>query len=130
MFAKGLQCNQQSSYATVKHIHYVAFSRWGIDILEPFSKTLGQKRFVIVAVGYFSKWPKAEVVSTITARKMIDFVWDNIVCLFGIPRILILDSEKQFNCNSFRDFTRNMGIWYKFFSVAHLQTNDQTEVTN
>ncbi|XP_043809522.1 uncharacterized protein LOC110605970 [Manihot esculenta] len=34
------------------------FSQWGIDILGPFSKITGQKKFV-VAVEYFSKWPKA-----------------------------------------------------------------------
>ncbi|XP_021621411.1 uncharacterized protein LOC110621436 [Manihot esculenta] len=51
------------------------FSQWGINILGPFPKTTGQKKFVIVAVEYFSKWPEAEAVPTITARKMIDFVW-------------------------------------------------------
>ncbi|XP_043816115.1 uncharacterized protein LOC122724643 [Manihot esculenta] len=102
------------------------FSQWGIDILGPFPKTTGQKRFVIVAVEYFSKWPEAEAVPTITARKMIDFVWGNIICRFGIPRVLISDNGRQFDCNAFKEFTRNMGIWHKFSSVAHPQTNGQT----
>ena len=50
------------------------FSQWGIDILGPFPKTTGQRKFVVVAVEYFSKWPEAEAIATITARKMIDFV--------------------------------------------------------
>ncbi|XP_021616631.1 uncharacterized protein LOC110617941 [Manihot esculenta] len=107
-----------------------SFSQWGIDILGPFPKTTGQKKFVIVAVEYFSKWPEAETVPTITARKMIDFVWDSIICRFGIPRVLISDNGRQFDCSAFREFTRNMGIWHKFSSVAHPQTNGQTEITN
>ncbi|XP_021603076.1 uncharacterized protein LOC110608172 [Manihot esculenta] len=106
------------------------FSQWGIDILGPFPKTTGQKKFVVVAVEYFSKWPEAEAIPTITARKMIDFVWGNIICRFGIPRILISDNGRQFNCRTFKEFTMNMGIWHKFSSVAHPQTNGQTEVTN
>ncbi|XP_021598875.1 uncharacterized protein LOC110604893 [Manihot esculenta] len=49
---------------------------------------------------------------------------------FGIPRVLISDNDKQFDCNACKEFTRNMGIWHKFSSVAHPQTNGQTEVTN
>ncbi|XP_043816085.1 uncharacterized protein LOC122724620 [Manihot esculenta] len=66
-----------------------SFSQWGIDILGPFSKTTGQKKFVIVAVEYFSKWPEAEAVPTITVRKMLDFVWGNIIYRFEVPRVLI-----------------------------------------
>ena len=106
------------------------FSQWGIDILRPFPKTTGQKKFVVVAVEYFSKWPEAEAIATITARKMIDFVWENIICRFGIPRVLISNNGRQFDCNTFRAFTANMGIWHKFSSVAHPQTNGRTEVTN
>ncbi|XP_021609169.1 uncharacterized protein LOC110612702 [Manihot esculenta] len=50
--------------------------------------------------------------------------------IFGIPRMLISDNGKQFDCKTFKDFTMNIGIWHKFSSVAHPQTNDQTEVTN
>ncbi|XP_021609069.1 uncharacterized protein LOC110612599 [Manihot esculenta] len=88
------------------------------------------KKFVVVAVEYFSKWPEAEAIPTITARKMIDFVWGNIICRFGIPRVLISDNGRQFDCKTFKEFTVNMGIWHKFSSVAHPQTNGQTKVTN
>lgn len=52
------------------------FFKWGIDMLGPFLKTTGQRKFVIVAVKYFSKWPEAEVIPNINARKIIDFVWE------------------------------------------------------
>lgn len=38
-------------------------------------KTVGQKRFMVVVVEYFSKWLEVEVVHNITARKMIDYIW-------------------------------------------------------
>ncbi|XP_021595170.1 uncharacterized protein LOC110602052 [Manihot esculenta] len=73
-------------------------------------------------------WPEAETVPTIRARKMID--WSNIICRFGVPRVLISDNSKQLNFKTFKEFTRNMGIWHKFSLVAHPQTNGQIEVTN
>ncbi|XP_043807330.1 uncharacterized protein LOC122721973 [Manihot esculenta] len=106
------------------------FSQWGIDILGPFPKTTGQKKFIIVAVEYFSKWPETKAVPTIISRKMIDFIWGNIIYRFWIPRVLISDNAKQFDCKTFKEFTKNMGIWHKFSSVAHPQTNGQIEVTN
>lgn len=59
------------------------------SILGPFLKTVGQKKFLIIVVKYFSKWPEVKAVPTITARKVINFVWGNIICRFGIPKMLI-----------------------------------------
>ncbi|KAL0370667.1 UNVERIFIED_CONTAM: hypothetical protein Sangu_0384800 [Sesamum angustifolium] len=36
------------------------FDRWGIDIVGPFPPASVQKKFIIVAVEYFSKWVEAE----------------------------------------------------------------------
>ncbi|XP_077242710.1 uncharacterized protein LOC143883249 [Tasmannia lanceolata] len=49
---------------------------------------------------------------------------------FGIPRALITDNGKQFNCRNFRKFCSDLKIEQRFTSVAHPQTNGQTEVTN
>ncbi|KAK3014889.1 hypothetical protein RJ639_008461 [Escallonia herrerae] len=49
---------------------------------------------------------------------------------FGIPRVLITDNGKQFDNSTFRTFCANLSIEQRFTSVAHPQTNGQTEVTN
>lgn len=43
--------------------------------------------------------------------------------------MLISDNGTQFNYRDFKGLTKDLGIHYKFASVAHLQTNGQTEVT-
>ncbi|XP_050233269.1 uncharacterized protein LOC126681763 [Mercurialis annua] len=77
------------------------FATWGIDILGPFTPTTGQKKFLIVAVDHFTKWIEVEAVSTITEARIRDFFWRQIVCRFGIPRALVTDNGKQFNCRAF-----------------------------
>ena len=38
------------------------FDQWVIDIVGPFPPAQAQKKFIIVAVEYFSKWVEAEAV--------------------------------------------------------------------
>ena len=106
------------------------FYKWGIDIVGPFLKAPGRIKFLVVAIDYFTKWVEAEPVATITGQKMLQFVWRNIVCRFGIPGILISDNGKQFASNPFREWCEELKIKQNFTSVAHPQANGQTEVTN
>nr|GEU79642.1 reverse transcriptase domain-containing protein [Tanacetum cinerariifolium] len=45
----------------------------------------GKFKFLIVAMDYFTKWIEAIAVATITGGQVKKFVWDNIVCCFGLP---------------------------------------------
>ncbi|GKA02230.1 reverse transcriptase domain-containing protein [Tanacetum coccineum] len=65
------------------------FYKWGIDIAGPFSEGPGKVKFLIVAIDYFTKWIEAKAVATITGNQVKKFVWDNIVCRFGLPREII-----------------------------------------
>ncbi|KAK3024810.1 hypothetical protein RJ639_044120 [Escallonia herrerae] len=101
-----------------------------MDILGPFPMATGQRRFVIVAIDYFTKWTKAEPLATITASKCEEFLWKNVVCCFGVPKILITDNGKQFDNSNFRSFCEGLSISLRFTSVAHPQSNGQTENMN
>nr|GEX70514.1 reverse transcriptase domain-containing protein [Tanacetum cinerariifolium] len=79
------------------------FYKWGIDIACPFPEGPGKVKFLIVAMDYFTKWIEAKAVATITGEQVKKFVWDNIVCRFGIPGEIISDNGKQFSDNPFKD---------------------------
>ena len=57
----------------------------------------GQCKFIIIAVDYFTNWAEAEPLATITEQKIRNFVWQAIVCRFGIPRALVSNNGKQFD---------------------------------
>ena len=44
-----------------------------------------QKKFLLVATDYFSKWVEAEAYASIKDKDVTKFVWKNIICRFGIP---------------------------------------------
>ncbi|GJR29980.1 reverse transcriptase domain-containing protein [Tanacetum coccineum] len=56
----------------------------GINIAGPFPEGPGKVKFLIVAIDYFTKWIEAKPVATITGNQVKKFLWDNIVCRFGL----------------------------------------------
>ncbi|GKC58264.1 reverse transcriptase domain-containing protein, partial [Tanacetum coccineum] len=86
------------------------FYKWGIDIVGPFSEGPDKVKFLIVAMDYFTKWIEAKPVATITGAQVKKFVWDNIVCRFGLPEEIISDNGKQFRDNLFKDWCEKLNI--------------------
>ncbi|GJZ02571.1 reverse transcriptase domain-containing protein [Tanacetum coccineum] len=58
------------------------------------------------------------------------FVWDNIVCRFGLPGEIISDNGKQFRDNPFKDWCEKLCIRQCFASVKHPQANGLVERAN
>ena len=73
---------------------------------------------------------EAKALAIITKKNIRSFVWRNIICKYGIPRVLVFDNGKQFDNNAFRDFFSELGIKNHYLSLAHPQANGQVEVTN
>ncbi|GJW57918.1 reverse transcriptase domain-containing protein [Tanacetum coccineum] len=106
------------------------FYKWGIDIAGPFPEGPGKVKFLIVAMDYFTKWIEAKPVATITGNQVKKFVWENIVCRFGLPGEIISDNGKQFRDNPFKDWCEKLCIQQHFASVKHPQTNGLVERAN
>ncbi|GKA00410.1 reverse transcriptase domain-containing protein [Tanacetum coccineum] len=105
---------------------YVYFT----PITGPFPEGPGKVKFLIVAIDYFTKWIEAKPVATITGNQIKKFVWDNIVCRFGLPGEIISNNRKQFQDNPFKDWCKKLCIRQHFASVKHPQTNGLVERAN
>ena len=68
--------------------------------------------------------------ATITGNQVKKFVWDNIVCRFGLPGEIISDNGKQFRDNPFKDWCEKLNIKQNFASVKHPQANGLVERAN
>ncbi|XP_042467469.1 uncharacterized protein LOC122050644 [Zingiber officinale] len=86
------------------------------------------KRFLLVAVDYFFKWVEAEALARITESAVIQFLWRNILCRFGIPHKLVSDNGRQFQGRKIHAWCRGFGITQLFTSLAYPQSNRQTEI--
>ncbi|GJY87176.1 reverse transcriptase domain-containing protein [Tanacetum coccineum] len=68
--------------------------------------------------------------ATITGAQIKKFVWDNMVCRFGLPGEIVSDNEKQFRDNPFKDWCEKLRIRQCFAFVKHPQTNSLVERAN
>ena len=91
--------------------------------MSPFPTAMRKLNFLIVGIDYFTKWVEVEALATITNKNIRSFVWKNIVCRYGIPRVLVSYNGKQFNNDSFKDFCSQLGIKNHYSFLTHPQAN-------
>ena len=87
-------------------------------------------KFLVVGIDYFTKWVEAEPLASITQHNVKNFVWKNIVCRFGVPRVLVFNNGRQFDNALFKYFCEHFRIQNHYSSPAHPQENGPAEVAN
>ena len=98
--------------------------------MGPFPKAVGNKKFLLVYIDYFTKWVEAEPLANIRDVDVKRFIWKNIVTRFGVPNVLISDNGLQFDSKAFRKYYSDMGIKNRYSTPACLQGNGQAEAVN
>ena len=104
------KCDKCQRHAPIPHVSSetlkpilgpLPFAYWGMDIVGPLLAAPAQKKFLLVAMDYFSKWVEAEAYASIKDKDVTKFVWKNIVCRFGISQTIIADNGPQFDSIAF-----------------------------
>nr|CAN67118.1 hypothetical protein VITISV_035158 [Vitis vinifera] len=133
------RCDKCQRYAPIPHMPSTTlktvsgpwpFAQWGMDIVGPLPTAPAQKKFILVATDYFSKWVEAEAYASIKDKDVTKFVWKNIVCRFGIPQVIIADNGPQFDSIAFRNFCSELNIRNSYSTPRYPQSNGQAEATN
>jgi len=106
------------------------FPWWGIDLLGPFPKAVGQLKYLVVAIDYSTKWIEAEPLAKIIAKNILCFFKRNTLARFGVPALVISDNGTQFTDQRFQDYLKNIGIKQSFTFVEHPQANSLAEAAN
>nr|GEU66379.1 reverse transcriptase domain-containing protein [Tanacetum cinerariifolium] len=104
------------------------FDVWGIEFMGPFLSSRGNK-YILVAVGYLSKWVEAKELPTNDARVVCKFL-KNIFACFGTPKAIISDKGTHFCNDQFAKVMQKFGVTYRLATPNHPQTSGQVEVSN
>ncbi|XP_065638557.1 uncharacterized protein LOC136071336 [Quercus suber] len=106
------------------------FAQWGLDIVDPFPKAAGNRKYLLVGTDYFTKWVEAEPLANIRDVDVQKFVWKSIVTRFGVPHTLISNNGLQFDSNAFRSYCSELGITNRYSTPSYPQGNGQAEAVN
>jgi ribonuclease HI len=137
-FAKGCQeCQRHGPIHRIPNIPMQPivkpwpFRGWAMDFIgmisPPSSK---QHHFIIVATDFFTKWVEAEPMKHITADKVKDFIFDNLICRFGVPECIITDRGTSFMAEEVVTMTNKFGIKLLHSTPYYAQSNGQAEASN
>ena len=98
--------------------------------MGPFSKAIGNKKYLLVGTNYFTKWVEIEPLANIKDVDVKRFIWKSIVTRFGVPYALISDNGLQFDSKAFRKYCSDMDIKNRYSTPAYPQGNGQVEAVN
>ncbi|XP_016566928.1 uncharacterized protein K02A2.6-like [Capsicum annuum] len=107
------------------------FAAWGIDVIGPIEPLASNgNRFILVAIGYFTKWVEASTHKAITKKVVADFVRNNLVYRFGIPESIITDNGANLNSDLMREICESFNISYRNSRAYRPQMNGAVEAEN
>jgi hypothetical protein len=127
-------CQRQGAPVPHEELHPIpvnkSFDRVGIDIVGPLSVTTNGNRYIVVATEYLTKWPEARAIKDTKATTIAKFIYEEIICRHGCPKVLLSDQGTPF-CNELVDsLCQLMNIRHRLSSAYHPQTNGLTERFN
>ena len=105
------------------------FAQWGLDIVGPFPKALGNKKYLLVGTDYFTKWVETKPLANIRDVDVKRFIWKNIVTRFEVPHTLISNNGLQFDNKAFRQYCYDLGIKNRYSTLAYPQGNGQAKLS-
>jgi transposase InsO family protein len=82
----------------------------GLDVAGPLKVTPSGNQYIVVAVDYFTKFCIAKAIPNFTAETTAQFLFDEIVCKFGLLNSIISDNGVNFNSRLFTQFCALCGI--------------------
>ena len=68
------------------------FAVWEIDLIGPMPTACPTFKYTVVVVDYFTKWAEAKPLIVISSKKVQEFIWESIICRFGIPHEIVSDN--------------------------------------
>jgi hypothetical protein len=98
------------------------FDVWGIDYMEPFSKSKNCE-CILVVVDYVSKWVKTMPCRAADAKNSKKMFEEMIFSRFEVPRMVISDGGTHFTYKNFHNYLLRHGIHHNVATPYHPQTS-------
>lgn len=89
-----------------------------------------QYKFILIATKYFRKWVEAIPLIKYEGINVALFIFNQIICQFRIPDLIIMDNGKSFCNKQMDEIYYKDGITHKLYSPYYPQENGLVEAFN
>ena len=98
-----------------------------IDLVGPLPKPGNQPYYLLTMLDRFSRWIEAVVTTSIEAERVAKLFYENWICRFGIPDIVITDRGTQFESRIFHQMCDALDIKRRRTTAYNPKTNGAVE---
>nr|GEV41516.1 reverse transcriptase domain-containing protein [Tanacetum cinerariifolium] len=108
--------------------NYTAKKVFDSDFMGPFPNSK-EKKYILIAVDYLSKWVEAKALPTNDARVVVKFL-KSLFSRFGTPKAIISVRGTHFCNDQFAKVMSKYGVTHRLSTAYHPQKSGHVEVTN
>lgn len=101
------------------------FQLLSMDLMGPFPKSKNGNAYILVIVDWFTKFTFIYKLKRALTKTICTLLEENVLLVFGIPQIVVVDNGSQFISKEFKNLMNNykvQHIWYN--AKYHPQTNN------
>lgn len=103
------------------------FKHWGIDTVGPFPPDAQGNKYAIVAIDYLTRWPEVIPTKTATASEAANFIYNDIICRYGIPESIQSDNGPQYANEVIENLVAILKLRHQFSTPYYPQANGRAE---
>ncbi|PHT28486.1 hypothetical protein CQW23_31941 [Capsicum baccatum] len=102
-----------------------------MDVIGPIEpKESNGHRFILVDIDYFTKWVETVTFKSMTKKVVVDFVHANIICRFGIPKMIITDNAANLNSHLLQEVCQQFKFAHQNSTPHRPKANGVVEAAN
>ena len=99
-----------------------------MDVIGPIEPAASKvHKLIVVAIDYFTKWASYKLV---TKKFVVDFVHNNLICMFGVPESIITDNGANLNSHLMRDICDQFKITHQNSTAYRSQKYRAVDAAN
>jgi transposase InsO family protein len=100
-----------------------------VGLINPPAKRSGA-RYIITTTEYLTRWEKVAPVKDCSTKIASHFLFEQVITIFGCPRILMSDQGTHFINNIIKAMTEEFEVYHQKSTPYHPQENGTVEVFN
>lgn len=106
------------------------FHTWAFDMVGPLNSPSWRLNWILAAIKCYTKWVEVVALKKASASAVTNFIRENVIHRFGIPKQLLSDNGSLFINSATHQLCEEYGIDYIKSTPYYPQGNGQREATN